>query len=336
MSAIAMNLLRRYKSACDLKQPFDEIRVREYLTKWLENIGAPQCVIHVVNTEDVAARAAQAARAAWAAQAAQAAQAARAARAAQAAWAARAAQAAQAARATWDAQAAQAAWAARAARDAQAAWDAQNVWNTSSVLTIWDLSWYSQIVIGAFSINGIKTASVWMPLFQAFESGAYVMWIGDADIWVTPPPKVIKTDQNRRLHCADGPAFSWLDDIDLYFWRGQLVPDEWITNPSELTAKTVLSQSNSELRRSGCEILGWDIILKELNARIIDEDPDPEIGTLLEVDLPDSGNDRFVKVKCGTGRTFIIPVPPVMQTALEAVAWTYNKSPTDYKPEYRT
>ena len=48
------------------------------------------------------------------------------------------------------------------------------------------------------------------------------------------------------------------------------------------------------------------------------------IGTLLEVNLPDIGKEKFLKVLCGTGREFAIPVPPFMKTALEANAWTYG------------
>ncbi len=68
----------------------------------------------------------------------------------------------------------------------------------------------------------------------------------------------------------------------------------------------------------------WARILRELNAKIIDEDADPMIGTLVEVTLPDLGKEKFLKVLCGTGREFAIPVPPEMKTALDANAWTFD------------
>ena len=56
---------------------------------------------------------------------------------------------------------------------------------------------------------------------------------------------------------------------------------------------------------------------------MINKDDDDEIGTLLEVDLPDSGKERFLVVTCGTGRKGIaLPVPRDMQTALQANSWT--------------
>lgn len=73
---------------------------------------------------------------------------------------------------------------------------------------------------------------------------------------------------------------------------------------------------------------------------MIDQDADEMIGTLLEVHIPNIGNDsmleKFLKVRCGTGAEFAIPVPPEMRTALEANAWTYGLKPTEYVPEVRT
>ena len=94
---------------------------------------------------------------------------------------------------------------------------------------------------------------------------------------------------------------------------------------------------NIEQRRAACEILGWAKILKELDAKIINEDGDPEIGTLVEVNLPDLGKERFLRVLCGTKREFAIPVPPDMKTAVAAQAWTWGLELEDFiVPEVRT
>ena len=74
----------------------------------------------------------------------------------------------------------------------------------------------------------------------------------------------------------------------------------------------------------------------ELGGRTINQDLDPEIGELVEVDLPDGGPSRFLRVTCGTGRRFAIPVPLTVHTALEANAWTYGLDQASYNPEIRT
>jgi len=150
-------------------------------------------------------------------------------------------------------------------------------------------------------------------------------------------PEVLKVDDQNRPHCQDGPSHRWRDGWELYHWHGVKVPKEWIINPGHLTAKMALTWDNIEERRAACEILGWAKILKELKAKVIDTDGDPEIGELVEVDLPDIGKEKFLRVLCGTGREFALPVPPDMKTALQAQSWTWGIDQKDFiKPEVRT
>lgn len=142
-------------------------------------------------------------------------------------------------------------------------------------------------------------------------------------------PMYIKFDEERRLHCQDGPAICFPDGYAVYSWHGTNIPGEWISNPTSLTPKIALSWENLEQRRCACEILGWNTILDVLGAKVIDDDGDPEIGTLVEVDIPDIGTERFLRVLCGTGREFALLVPPDMTTALEANAWTYALQPEE-------
>jgi hypothetical protein len=151
------------------------------------------------------------------------------------------------------------------------------------------------------------------------------------------PPESIKMDDANRIHCEDGPAIRYRDGTEVYAWHGTRVPKAWIVEKATLTAKTAITWENIEQRRCACEIVGWAKILRELNAKEIDNDGDPEIGTLVEVNIPDIGRERFLRVLCGTKREFAIPVPPEMQTALEAQAWTWGLTPNEFSvPEIRT
>lgn len=150
-------------------------------------------------------------------------------------------------------------------------------------------------------------------------------------------PEVLKKDEQNRPHCENGPSHRWRDGWSLYHWHGVKIPAEWIEDKNSLTAKTALTWENIEQRRAACEIVGWAKIMEELDAKVIDADGDPEIGTLLEVELPGSGRERFLKVVCGTGREFALPVPREMKTAIQASAWTYGIDELHtYKPEVRT
>ena len=142
--------------------------------------------------------------------------------------------------------------------------------------------------------------------------------------------------QEGRLHATDKLAIRWRDGWGMAFFRGIQIPNEWVFNKP--SAKEILSTENVEVRRAGAELVGWGELLEELQAVIIDEDPDPEIGTLYEADVPDSGKERFLKVDCGTGRKFVLPVPKEVTTAGAAQEWMFP-TPPEIKyapPEVRT
>jgi hypothetical protein len=163
-------------------------------------------------------------------------------------------------------------------------------------------------------------------------------WWENNVLAISDRPDVLKFDDEKRMHCEDGPAISFPDGWKLYFWHGTVIPAEWIEDKESLTAQVALKTENLEQRRAAIEILGWARILKDLNAQVLDEDPDPEIGTLLSVKLPDlPSNAKFLRVKCGTGREFAIGIPPHINAALDAQAWCVGLEPKDFKrPEVRT
>ena len=137
-------------------------------------------------------------------------------------------------------------------------------------------------------------------------------------------PAILRVDAQHRPHCADGPSHRWRDGWSLYHWHGVAVPREWIEERDGVDVRAVLADRNVERRRAGMEIVGWNKALAALHATTVDADPNPEIGTLLRCDLPDAPGSLFLRVRCGTGREFVLPVPEDVKTAAEANAWTYG------------
>lgn len=218
--------------------------------------------------------------------------------------------------------------AARAATAARDAWDARDA--------SFEVSWLAITAIGAVSINYDKTARIWLPLLSAFEAGAYAFLMTDAEIFVSTIPTIVKTDNERRLHCEAGPAFKWLDDIEDHYWHGAHVPAKWIVDRANVTTAEVFAEANAETRRAGCEIIGWDRVLSSIDAKLLDDDDDPQIGALYEGQIPGATKCTFLKVECGTGRQFVIPTAPGLASALEAQAWIANKPVNQWvRPEVR-
>ena len=158
---------------------------------------------------------------------------------------------------------------------------------------------------------------------------ACLMFCYDTHVFLVRHPKHLRFDDQEQLHHEVGPAIEYVDGTGTYVWHGTMVPDEWIIQKDRPTAREAIQTGNIELRRAAFEIAGWDNIIQQLNYTIIETDPDEEIGTLIEVNAPDIGmnRERFLRVQCGTGRSFSLPVPPNINTALEANAWTYGIDP---------
>ena len=179
-------LKARHAEACNLKQTVDRPSIESAIRKWIAQIGAPSATrIQFISSASEMLKYGEGARAAWAA---------------------------------WDARAAWAASAAWAARAARAAWAARDAWDATDAS--FDLSWLSIIAIGSLSLNDQKTADIWLPTLEAFEAGAFALWVTDDCVYVSVIPSVVLFDEQRRLHCETGPAFVWLDGIEEYYWRG--------------------------------------------------------------------------------------------------------------------
>jgi len=162
-------------------------------------------------------------------------------------------------------------------------------------------------------------------------------WLAYDDLIVlTAPPSVVKMDDNNLAHNETGYAIEYPDGYGVAIWHGTRVPSEWIFDKTSITTEVALKWPDTEQRRAACEIVGWENVISKLNPVIIDKDVDEEVGELLQVDIPEIGKELFLRVRCGTGRYFSLPVPPTMETALEANSWTYGIDKIDFKPDFRT
>jgi hypothetical protein len=179
-------------------------------------------------------------------------------------------------------------------------------------------------------------ASAGLDLFMR-TAGCFGWWRPHENVCVVSEgPTVMHRDDRGRLHHPTSAAVRFRDGFSAHAWHGTRVPGNWLEAPEQLRPAEVLTWSNADLRRAALEIMGWKRVLEHLHPRTVDTDADPAIGQLLEVDLPQSGRARFLRVRCGTGRDFVLAVPQQMRTALEANAWTYDLSPAEYKLEERT
>jgi hypothetical protein len=155
-------------------------------------------------------------------------------------------------------------------------------------------------------------------------------WALDDRAVATDRPAEVHLDLEGRLHSQEGLAIKWRDGWGLAAWHGTVISKEWVPPGPGPKVEDAFKNDNLERRRCAAEILGWAKVLAGVEHRVIDEDKDPSIGTLIEVDLPDSPRSRFMKVLCATGRTFCTPTDPQAKTAVEGQAALWEETPEEY------
>ena len=179
------------------------------------------------------------------------------------------------------------------------------------------------------------------PLMGLMELTQSAGWCIPTDVicFVSERHTTLCLDEAGLLHNETGMAYSYPDGWGGYYWHGVEVPADWILKKDKLTVTKIFKETNAEKRRAGCNIIGWDKVLEGIDAKLVDEDGDPQVGTLYKGQIPGATACGFLKVLCGTGRTFVIPVPSSVNTAIEAQTWidpgALNYSKTWEKPEVR-
>ncbi|MGP0091027.1 MAG: DUF6745 domain-containing protein [Xanthobacteraceae bacterium] len=191
-----------------------------------------------------------------------------------------------------------------------------------------------------------QTARQWLPIVEAFEAGAFAfLTIHDGLLVATIPAKA-SADAAGRLHCADGPAFAWLD-VEEYYWHGVHVAKNIVLAPQSITVADIDAKRDAEVRRvmieryrHGEEIAGAGAYIRDAGGELLDHDA--ESGTLWRRALVDDEPIVMLEVTNATqepdGRFkhYWLRVPPRMTKARQAVAWTFSVRADRYKPRIET
>jgi len=182
------------------------------------------------------------------------------------------------------------------------------------------------------------------PLWRIAHSAGW-WWPFKGACIITDRPCVLNRDQNHRLHCETGPALLYRDGWGVYAWHGIRVPRKWIEARDSIDPQEILEAPNVEQRAAGVQIVGLTRMLPALNETVIDEHPNPEIGSLIELTLkglPERG--RFLKARCPRNGIIIEGVPRVsdidgkpIETAIAAQAWRIGTPASEFEiPPIRT
>jgi len=164
-------------------------------------------------------------------------------------------------------------------------------------------------------------------------------WPFEQTVVLTERPSRLLCDDRNNLHADDGPAVAWPDGFALWHWHGTRVPRAVIEHPETITLQAIQTTIDRPLRHALLDRYGPTRYLHDANPTLIHHD---HTGHLWRADLPNDEPVVMVEVHNatptpdGTHEPFWLRVPPAMQTAHEAVAWTFGLPPADYHPAIQT
>jgi len=163
-------------------------------------------------------------------------------------------------------------------------------------------------------------------------------WPYENIVVASEKPLSIRWDDQRRLHCEDGPAVAYSDGYGLFAWHGTRLPAKWVLERETIDPSEILREQNVETRAAAAACVGWPRMLSALDYKVIDSDPDPSHGELIDLALPGLPEPgRFLKAKCPRNGLICEGVPRNIKTVLAAQAWRVGLEPHEFSyPEIRT
>ena len=224
-------------------------------------------------------------------------------------------------------------------------WASVNSYYESSGLAFYD-------AFRQFGVEGCVRLDGIMALHQS--AGWWIARKGIA--LIAERPNRVYRDDAGRLHADDGMAIQWPDQWGIYAWHGVRVPRQVIDAPETLTVQQITAESNAEVRRVMLERFGCDRYLREMGAEPISTEHVPCLNAewcqhtteqhqvkLYRAEIRDDEPLCMVEVVNstpeldGTWKHYFLRVPPSMNSARQAVAWTCGFDRADeYQPQMQS
>lgn len=139
-------------------------------------------------------------------------------------------------------------------------------------------------------------------------------------------PEKLQATPDGVPHCESGPSHKWRDGFSIYHLNGVKVPAWVVETPAEeIPIKLALEEKNTDVQREIIRKIGAERMLKESNAKILDEFID-KTGfkyQLMSMTIGSTINRKYLYFEHASmrGVWYAKPVPPETQKALHGRAW---------------
>ena len=160
----------------------------------------------------------------------------------------------------------------------------------------------------------------------------------DGSVQLISKARVYYINTSGKPKIVEAKYFFVVDDADYDAEEMERLLDEQLIlfkRDDELHGSDVMKVQNQEIRRQLIRRMGYRKFLHDVRGEIIHRDHPSQ---LIRIRTPRGQDDYcFVRVVCpSTHDTYILRVPPDMQTCKQAVAWTFGMTEEEYNPEIET
>lgn len=164
-------------------------------------------------------------------------------------------------------------------------------------------------------------------------------------VYIFAPPTTVsmvcvgETEDDWRLPIydlhADGEPSVIIEGNKLYHWHNTAVPEQYgSTKSTDWKSEWLLTEDNAELRRILIEGIGYERIIKDLQAEKLDSWREYELYRIKqEIDMEPIVLNKMI---CpSTGHIHVLRVPPEMTSARSAAEWcNWGIDPTEFSAEH--
>jgi hypothetical protein len=115
---------------------------------------------------------------------------------------------------------------------------------------------------------------------------------------------------NGKLHNEKGAAIEYADGTKIYSFNGVVIPEKWVLQRATINPSEILECKDTDKRAAGIALYGYDKLKNLLDYKIIDGNPNTDIGALIEIKIPGlSRPGRFLEAVCPRNGPVFLGVP---------------------------
>lgn len=171
------------------------------------------------------------------------------------------------------------------------------------------------------------------------------VWLYNDLVVICEKPTHI-TLRGTVLHNEKRAAIEYRDGTKIYAFNGVVIPEKWVLEKETIDPSEILSCPDVDKRAAGIALIGYSKMKKDLNYKILEGNPNTDIGALVEITIPGLRNPgRFLEAICPRNGPVFLGVPETnpwgndepIRTAVDAQAFLARLPSSAYiHPPIRT